>query len=307
MNETAVNGEAGVGEMGLDPSVVAGSSAPRGWRLAGALFRNEWLKTFKRLATWVVIGLYTFILCVSFGEQYFDARGDPEEVFALPAAWSEILGEMAIPGLIFGGVLLILLVAGEFSWRTARQNVIDGLSKQQWFWAKSILMPLLALLFVGALVLIGGTFGYLGTDTAAAVEPLIRGGVWAAIGGTTLAFLLLGSMAFAAAMAVRSSGGAMAVWFFYIAFGETLLRGGLAQLGEWIEPALRFAPFRLVQAAAEYIQWDPVAFAQAVERAVANDRTPPEIWEPGTLVLAMLAWVAFFVLASFLWFRRRDL
>ena len=276
--------------------------------LPAALFRNEMLKTFKRLATWVTLGLFSFIIVMSFGEQYLDARNDPDTVFALPAAWSEVLGELSFVGLIFGSVLLILLVAGEFSWRTARQNVIDGLAKEQWFWAKAVLIPVLAVVFIGEMATVGGFFAYLGTDTSAATEPLMGSSQWAAIGGLLLGFTLLASMAFASAMAIRSQGPAMAVWFFYIGFGERLLLGGLSQLGEWIRPALRFAPFSAVQSgAANYLQWDPVALQRAVEKALENDRSPPEIWDTGTLLITVAAWIAFFILGSYVWFRRRDL
>ena len=274
----------------------------------GALFRNEMLKTFKRLASWVTLGFFSFIVFMSFGDEYLDARKDPERVFALPDAWPKIFDDLSFVGLIFGSVLLILMVAGEFSWRTARQNVIDGLSKSRWFWAKTILIPLLAVVFIGELVSVGGFFAYLGTDTSVAIGPLIGASQWAAIGGLLLGFTLLASMAFASAMGIRSQGPAMAVWFFYIGFGERLILGALAQLGDWIQPALRFAPFNTVQSGlANYLQWDPVALQAAVARALENDRNPPEIWDTGTLLITAIGWLAFFILGSFLWFRRRDL
>ena len=58
---------------------------------------------------------------------------------------------------------------------------------------------------------------------------------------------------------------------------------------------------------ANYLQWDPAAFQRAVERAIENDRSPPEIWDTGPLLIPAIAWIAFFILGSFLWFRRRDL
>jgi hypothetical protein len=273
-----------------------------------ALFRNEMLKTFKRLATWVTLGLFSFIVFMNFGDEYLGARKDPERTFALPDAWPKIFGDGAFVGLVFGTVLLILMVAGEFSWRTARQNVIDGLSKGRWYWAKTILIPMLAVVFIGELTVVGGFFAYLGTDASAVSGPLMGATQWAAIGGLMLGFMLLASMGFAAAMAIRSQGPAMAVWFFYIGFGERLLLGGLSQLGEWIRPALRFAPFSTVQGGlANYLQWDPVALQRATERAIEAERTPPEIWDGGTLLITAVAWLAFFVVGSFLWFRRRDL
>lgn len=275
-------------------------------RLA-TLFRNEMLKMFKRLSFWVTFGLFSFIVVVQFGEQLYGARKNPDDSFALPAAWENVLGEGAIIAIIFGCVLLVLLIANEFSWRTARQNVIDGLSKEQWFAGKMMLMPILALLLLGELFLVGGGLAFLGTDLSTASGPLMTGAQWAAIGGHFLAFLGVGSMAFVAALAIRSTGPAMAVWFFYIGFGEQLLGGILGRLGEWLRPALRFLPFHVFTSLTEYLQYDPVAYRRAVEAAAANDGRPPEIPATGEMILAALLWMAALILLSFLWFRKRDL
>ncbi len=270
--------------------------------MIGALVRNETRKTLKRLATWVTLGFFTFVLVMSFGGEYFDARREPDETFALPSAWSEILGEQSFVGLVFGSVLLVLLISSEFSWRTARQNVIDGLTKEQWFVGKTLLLPALAILFVGVQVVIGGGFALAGTDLSATSEPLMGGLQWKAIGGLLLAWMALGSMGVAAAMATRSPGPAMAVWFSYVALGENLLRAGLSQLGEWIEPALRFLPFALARTLTVYQRWQLPAEGPIEEMA-----SRVAVVDTGTLVLANLAWIAFFLLVSFLWFRRRDL
>jgi ABC-type transport system involved in multi-copper enzyme maturation permease subunit len=268
----------------------------------GALVRNETRKTFKRLATWITVGFFTFVLVMSFGEEFLDARREADETFALPSAWAEVLGEQSFVGIIFGGVLLILLISSEFSWRTARQNVIDGLAKDQWFTGKALLLPAVALLFMGEQVLIGGGIALAGTDVAATTEPLMGALQWKAIGGLLLAFMTIGSMGLAAAMATRSPGPAMAVWFSYIALGENLLRAGLSQLGDWIEPALRFLPFALARTLTIYQRWQ-----LPMEGPVEEIASRAVVLDSGTLVLANLAWIAFFVVVSFLWFRRRDL
>jgi hypothetical protein len=59
-----------------------------------------------------------------------------------------ILGTAAGLGSLFTGVLMILLFAPEFSWRTARQNVIDGLSKERFYAGKVILLARLVLILM---------------------------------------------------------------------------------------------------------------------------------------------------------------
>ena len=108
-----------------------------------AAFRSEMRKMWKRPATWVTLGLFGLMTVADLIGEYRRARKDPDDPFFLPDAWSQILGEEVMVGFIFASVLVILLVAAEFSWRTARQNVIDGLSKTQWYWAKVLLIPIL--------------------------------------------------------------------------------------------------------------------------------------------------------------------
>ncbi|MDX1579567.1 MAG: hypothetical protein R3266_13870, partial [Gemmatimonadota bacterium] len=99
------------------------------------LLRNEWFKTRKRLAFWLTLGFFAFITTMDNGEELFD----DEPTFYLPEAWSSIFSDQSVLLVIFGCIAVIMLAASEFSWRTARQNVIDGLSKTQWFWGKYML------------------------------------------------------------------------------------------------------------------------------------------------------------------------
>ncbi len=275
--------------------------------ILSVLVKNEMIKMFKRLAFWVTFLSFSAILALNFGENYFRARDDPERFFALPAAWSDVLADDTELALIFGSVILILLISSEFSWRTARQNVIDGLSKEQFFIAKLILLPSVGLLFIGMQVLVGGGFALLGTDLSAMSEPFFRG-VDLSVGiGVALAFIGYGALALFVSLAIRNSGPAMAMWFFYVAFLEQLLAQGLVALSDALLPIVRFLPVNTFNQLHRYVQHDPAAFRQSVERAVEAGRAAPEVWDMSTLVLVSVGWIGVFVAGSFFWFRRRDL
>ncbi|MBK9980304.1 MAG: hypothetical protein IPP20_20760 [Gemmatimonadetes bacterium] len=73
---------------------------------------------------------------------------------------------MGGPGVLaafFASIVLILLVSSEFTWRTSRQNVIDGLSKEEFFGAKLFLLPGVGLFFFIVMVLVAGGFAFAGT------------------------------------------------------------------------------------------------------------------------------------------------
>lgn len=270
-----------------------------------AVFRNELLKTFHRLAFWVTFIFFVGGTTIGFLDSYLRATYDPNRTFALPGAWRDIITDDPEVAFIFGSVILILLVANEFTWRTARQNVIDGLSKEWFFAGKLLLIPVIVVFFEGARLLAGGAFAYLGRESAGG--PLIEGPHWWALAGATLAFAGFLSLALFIALAVRSGGGAMGVMLLYFAVVENLVAGGLTRLSEALEPVVAFLPIRSFTGLTRYIQYDPRAFDAAVQRALENHREPPTLADPVTFWLVPMAWIVLLLGSGFVWFRKRDL
>ena len=269
------------------------------------VYKNEMIKAVKRLATWVTGLFFTFILFMEHGVGgYLEARRNDDGYFGLPDQWPNILtDDVEVTGII-ASVLLILLVASEFQWRTSRQNVIDGLSKDQWFVGKLLLVPTAALLFYGGRIVVGGFFAFLGTDPTVSSEPMISGiHIVAGMGGT-IGVLITISLAFFLAMSVRNSGPAMGLLLVAL-FIEQIFRAIFTRL-EW-EMAADLMPFSVAGRFFRWIQYDPVAFDAAVQRAVDAERTPPEIWDPTLLYSAGLGWIAVFLVGSYLWYRKTDL
>ena len=272
------------------------------------LFRNEMIKMLKRLAFWVTLGFFSFIMVMQHGQNYSRAAGDPSRPFALPDAWRQIVTGDSEIVLIFGSVILLLLMSNEFSWRTARQNVIDGLSKEQFFLGKVLLLPAVGLILIIAQLLIGGSFALAGTDLGTSTEPLIRMVHWSTLGGVLFAFIGYGSLALLISMTVRSSGPAIAVWFFYVAVGEQLLQGILGQVSDRLGAWAAFFPINTFNQLHQYYQYDGAAFERAVESALeAGQQAPAEPWSWSVLLLVSAAWITVFLASSFMWFTKRDL
>jgi hypothetical protein len=271
-----------------------------------AAFRSEMRKMWKRPATWVTLGIFGLMTVADLIGEYRRARRDPDSPFFLPDAWSQILGEEVMVGFIFASVLVILLVAAEFSWRTARQNVIDGLSKTQWYWAKVMLIPLLPALFLALRAALGGSFALAGTDVAAGAT-LFGTAQLAALGGMFVTGLGFASLALFAAVAIRAAGPAMAVWFAWFAFGERLVVGGLGALFEGLRPILKWAPIMTFNRLRDYIHYDPEALRSAAELAVEHEGAVPELEALGPAFAGSFLWIAGLLLLGWLWYRKRDL
>lgn len=274
--------------------------------MIGTALRSEMRKAWKRPATWVTLGLFGLITFADLFDEFREARKDPGDPFFLPDAWSQVLGEEVMIGFIFASVLVILLVAAEFSWRTARQNVIDGQSKTEWYSAKVLLLPLLSTVFLALRVVVGGSFALAGTDLST-TTALFGAAQLSALGGMFITGLGYTSLALFMATAIRSSGPAMAVWFAWFAFAERLLVGGLGSLFESLRPVLKWAPVTTFNRLRDYIQYDPDAFRRAVDWAAEHDRPGPEVEALGPAIAGSLIWIAALTLVGWLWFRRRDL
>lgn len=269
------------------------------------LARNEWLKTRKRPVFYVTLALFLFIDVFGFGYNLREALKAGDGSFALPGQWGQILGESASLPIIFSGVVVLLLIANEFSWRTARQNVIDGLSRSEWYWGKVIAAAMVAVVFAAVHVGLGGGLALIGTPPDAG--SLFTGTDLAAMAGFMLAVLGSVTTALLVATLVRSPGAAMAIWFFYTVAAEDLIRLGIGKIWKAARPALDYAPIQTFQRAHDYLMYDSDALADATARALDAGRTPPAVGDPVAVTGAAVAWIVVLAVLGWLIFRRRDL
>jgi hypothetical protein len=271
------------------------------------LLRNESRKTLHRLAFWVTFLFFGFVVLVDQLENMARTQAQPDRYdWTLPGAWADGIGGMGQPALFFSAVILLLLIASEFSWRTARQNVIDGLSKSQFFVGKLLLLPMMVGVFVGFTVLSTGLTAYFATDMAAFEGPLIQPTDWVMMGAFATAVLLYGSMALFAATAIRSSGPAMGVWFLWLALVEQMLPSVVNKIRDGWGPAMApYQPGALGMRLLDNLEHDPAALQAAAVRAMeAGDPIPtalPGLWP------AAWTWIAVLLLVSYILFRKRDL
>lgn len=269
---------------------------------AGTLVRNEWLKLKKRPAAMVAVGLFAAVHILSFGG---DLRAEGA-VLALPEGWRVIVSAAPQLAAFIGAILLILMVASEFEWRTARQNVIDGLSRDQWFWAKTLLIPMLLAVFLGVQIWLGVTFamaesGILGRGLLMEPAPL------RALGGVALGFVGYASLALAIAVTVRKAGASIGILFLYMIVVEQLLASGLVSFSRSLAPVVRHFPLNVFDSLMRYVQWDPAMRDAAEAVGEGGQIALPELWSSPALVAVSLIWIAVLVGGSFLVFRRRDL
>lgn len=255
---------------------------------------NEIIKARMRAAFWVGFGAFSALMAVVYGSMHFQsARRVNPAAFALPGAWREIVGGPGVMSAFFAAMVLILLVASEFTWRTARQNVIDGLSKEEFFAGKLLLLPALGVLFFAVVVLIGGGFALSGTHADGA--PLVRTVDAEVLGGAFVGLFGWGAFAFLLAVTIRNSGPAIGAFFLYFLV-EQIVGQLVARTGQTAATIASYLPMAVFKAL-----WQPPTYL-----AIAR---PGQSHPPAPSVLAATAggYVGVFLIVAFVIYRRRDL
>jgi ABC-2 type transport system permease protein len=248
----------------------------------------EWFRLAKRLAAWGIFFTFLALQIASYGGRYYNARRGGE-YWGFPEALPGVLSNQGTwTTSIFVAVLVALTVSSEFEWRTCRQNVIDGLSKNTWFAGKLLLILSICVVFYGAQVSLGASLAYLGTTAGHADYAPVMTYALAAFG------VLIGMCIYCAAallfsMWVRSSGPVIGITLLYLIFDNLAasgLPGGVAAL---LPGQVQAALFRFGQ------------YLPAPSSGLTYD------WSTSGLFLAGIGWVTAFVAASYWVYRTRDL
>ena len=112
------------------------------------LVRIEFIKTVRRRAFWVTLVFMALVSSMVIIGTFVQGRRGDGAPFVAPYSWAMAGGALNVMPAFFLALALVMLVTSEFSWRTARQNVIDGLSREQFFAAKVLMMLLVMAAFL---------------------------------------------------------------------------------------------------------------------------------------------------------------
>jgi ABC-2 type transport system permease protein len=187
------------------------------------LLKIEWLKVKHYRAFWIFLALYLIGL---FGINYIFytfqsdiGKGMPLELFPFryPSLY-QMIGFISSWLLYFPGMLMLLLIGNEFTFKTHRQNVIDGLERTQFIVIKIIVAFILALIATLLCLLNVLIFGAMAGSSfqAAGAEYLVYTFI------QSLSYILL---AMVLGFLIRRSGLAIAIFFLYGLIFEQMIGG----------------------------------------------------------------------------------
>jgi len=269
------------------------------------IVKIEWLKIKRYPAFWWVMGItaltypginfmfYRIYLQIIGNEnrahELFKALlGNP---FGLPEAWRTVAYFSSL-FIFIPAIVIIMLITNEYSYKTNRQNIIDGWSRKNFMTGKLIDVLILTLLVTALYTAVALIIGLMNTtDTAAAKWKLVY-----YIGLFALQSFSQLSLAFLVGFLVRRSFIALAIFAFYFIVLEPIAVNVLKY--KFNSEIGRFFPLevshRLLPHPAFFGKFDEKAY-QAILDAIK--------YHVGyTLALVLLTWLFCFWLNN-----RRDL
>jgi len=196
------------------------------------LLSIEYSKVKNYATFWVMLIIYAILVPLSlYGISAIEltAPGSDISIFSgtsllkFPAIWNFVTYMASWFNLLLG-ILVVLIVCNDFNYRTFKQNVIDGLSKQQVIASKFIFLIALAIAVTVYTVLLGLLFGSIYSDGGSIFGDFYYVGIYfiQTIGYFTIAFLFAILLKKPALSIILFAVAFIFKFVFYLALGETI-------------------------------------------------------------------------------------
>lgn len=249
------------------------------------LLSIEWLKVRKYRTFWILIGFFVLLLplwnygiskgVVNIGGK--DNISILNQSFTFQYIWIN-LGYWGSLFVAFISVLTIILTTNEYSFKTSRQNIIDGLTRQQFYHSKWLLIFILSILTTVYVFITGLAFGIAASDMGnfpGNLKPLFY-----------VFILSLNYYGFGLLLALllKRSGLAIGMFFLYAMFLESLIKG-LINWGTKSE-AGNFFPLQASDELLPFPLTEMLKTVTGIEQNISD-------W---TYVLASIAWILIYYL-----------
>ncbi len=264
-----------------------------------SLLSVEWLKIKRYRTFWVLIGLFALLLPVW---NYEIANGSLQlggsskqsinllnNAYTFPDVWANI-GYWGSIFVMFISILVIILTTNEYTYRTHRQNIIDGWTRMQFYHAKVLLVLALSVAVTAYVLVLGLLFGRAHSGNFEHAMDGIRTIPYFFV--LTLDYALFGLLL---AVLIKRSGLAIGLFILYTLILENIGKGVINSYMD--TPYGNLLP---LQASDELIPIPLWAMAKKmmgqVEKISAN-----------TYLIVSLCWCSLYYLLGRLMLLRRDL
>lgn len=185
------------------------------------ILRVEWMKVKNYRTFWILLAItiaivpaVSYLLYNLMNNSFPKVKGKSilGSPFAFPDVWQTVSWNSTLTYII-PAILIITLTTNEFTYKTHRQNIIDGWSRKQFIGVKLIEVVLLALLSTVVVLLTTIGFGYFGNKVPDGVS------VWQGFRFIPFYFVQMLSysmIAFLLALLIKRAGLAISVFLIYM-------------------------------------------------------------------------------------------
>ena len=185
------------------------------------ILRVEWMKVKNYRTFWILLAItiaivpaVTYLLYNLMNNSFPKVKGKSlfGSPFAFPDVWQTVSWNSTLT-FIIPAILIITLTTNEFTYKTHRQNIIDGWSREQFIGVKLIEVVLLALLSTVVVMLTAIGFGYFGNKVPDGVS------IWTGFRFIPFYFVQMLSysmIAFLLALLIKRAGLAISVFLIYM-------------------------------------------------------------------------------------------
>ena len=272
-----------------------------------SLIRTEWLKVRRYWAFWGILFLVLIAypgISYLFYTGYRDLRETNQKLemvlkfalgspFSFPEVWHTIAYLSSF--LVFiPAVLVIMLITNEYQYRTQRQNILDGWSRDQFIWAKMIGIGALSLCLTLAYTIVVLITGWISPDisTASITYKAYFIGLFGLITFNQLSIAFLFGFLFKRALL------ALGFFMFYYLFPENIL----IQLSRWRWHTGNWHHYLPLEASDRMIPPPPYLAKIGIESEYASmlNNIPMH-------VVISISYTAICWFFCFWWLRRKDL
>lgn len=254
------------------------------------LLRTEFRKIFPYRTFWVILAIYVLLLAllvyVSRSVMVSGQSVGPS-MYQFPGLWVRFTYIAYFFNLLLG-ILIIVLVTDEYSFRTLRQQVIDGLSRAELVLSKFYVILALAVFSTVFLLVLGLFFGLLYSNDT---------GIGAMLGQIDhLSYFFVQAVGYMAlamffAFLVRKSGLAIIAFLAWSKIVEPIIH---YQLDDSID---KYMPMKV------FGSLTPMPGQEMLDQLTA----PTELLSPAWATLPALVYIGLLLLLSYLLLRFRDL
>lgn len=260
------------------------------------LLAIEWLKLKRYRTFWILIGLFAVLLPLWNYEVLhglirlgggMDGLNFLSRAYSFPNVWDNI-GFWASWFIWFISILIIIVTTNEYTYRTNRQNVIDGWNRMQFYHAKVVLVFALALCVTLYFFLLGAIFGFSSSGSFTGLfmesEKIVH---FFILSLNYLGFALL------VALWIKRSGLAIGLFLLYAMILENILKAIINHYSD-----KDWGNFLMLQASDELFPFPLTQMARALIPASATSSS--------TYILIACGWCLAFYFAGRTMLQRRD-